>query len=133
MVGIPSAVNAAQEIIEEISPAPVQFKRTVTAKHVINRLKWGKPDLTIIDVRDRKSFNCERITGAVLVSTEHLIEEVHRLAENNRDLYVYGEGAQDTVNAAAQLDRAGFNRVSVIDNGLADWKTQGGPTEGRRS
>lgn len=132
MVGIPSAVNAAQEIAEELSPAPVQFKHTVTPKHVINRLKWGKPDLTIIDVRDRDSFNRERIMGAVLMSMENLISQMHQLAESNRDIYVYGASTQDTVNAAAQLDRAGFQRVAVLEDGLSAWKAAGGATEGRQ-
>jgi len=104
MVGLPSAINAVQELVEEISPAPVTFKRISSAKALKNRLDWGKPDLTIIDVRDRYAFNQERITGAVLVDLEHLIHQVNQMLEINRDIYIYGASEEDTINAASQLD-----------------------------
>lgn len=131
MVGLPSALNAAQEIAEEISPAPVTFKRISSATALKRRLDWGKPDLTIIDVRDRASFNQERITGAVLVELDNLIHRVNAMLEVNRDIYIYGADDEDTINAASQLDRAGFYRVAILDGGLAAWKSVKGATEGR--
>jgi len=131
MVGLPSAINAVQELVEEISPAPVTFKRISSAKALKNRLDWGKPDLTIIDVRDRYAFNQERITGAVLVDLEHLIHQVNQMLEINRDIYIYGASEEDTINAASQLDRAGFRRVAILEGGLKAWKAAKGPTEGR--
>ena len=133
MVGIPSAVNAAQEIAAEISPAPVGFDRIASAQDVIARLQWGRPDLTIIDVRDRTSFNTERITGAVLIDRDQLISQVSQLAEQNRDIYVYGQADQSIINAATQLDRAGFKRVAILEGGLSAWKSAQGPTEGRHA
>lgn len=133
MVGIPSAINAAQEIADEISPAPVRFKRTSSAKALKARLDWGKPDLTIIDVRDRDSFNGEHITGAVPIPLDKLVETVQPMLEQSRDIYVYGDSAEQTINAAAQLDRVGFDRVAVIDQGLTAWKQIQGPTEGRNA
>jgi rhodanese-related sulfurtransferase len=131
MVGLPSALNAAQEIAEEISPAPVTFKRVSSAQALKRRLNWGKPDLTIIDVRDRRYFNQERITGAVLVNINNLILQVDQMLETNRDIYIYGATTEDTINAAAQLDRAGFQRVAILEGGLQAWKSVSGPTEGR--
>jgi len=131
MVGLPSALDAAQEIAEEISPAPVTFKRISSATALKRRLDWGKPDLTIIDVRDRASFNQERITGAVLVDREDLIPQVNAMLEVNRDIYIYGADEKRVINAASQLDRAGFYRVAILEGGLAAWKAVKGPTEGR--
>lgn len=130
MVGLPSAVNAAQEIAEEISPAPVTFERISSPKDLKNRLNWGKPDLTIIDVRDRSDFNSERIMGAVPVPAEQVVRQMQQLAEFNRDIYVYGNSESDAINAAAQLDRAGFRRVAVLEGGLPMWKAIGGRIEG---
>lgn len=131
MVGIPDAISAAQEIAEELSPAPVTFKRTSSAKALKNRLDWGKPDLTIIDVRDRQSYNQERITGAMLVPADELVPHAQQTLETNRDIYVYGATDEATINAAAQLDTAGFHRVAILDGGLNAWKAAKGPTEGR--
>lgn len=131
MVGLPNALNAAQEIAEELSPAPVIFKRISSAKALKRRLNWGKPDLTIIDVRDRRSFNEERITGAVLIDVDRLIQQVDQMLEVNRDIYLYGASEEDAINAAARLDRAGFQRVAILEGGLTAWKAVKGPTEGR--
>lgn len=131
MVGLPNALNAAQEIAEELSPAPVIFKRISSAKALKRRLNWGKPDLTIIDVRDRRSFNEERITGAVLIDLDRLIQQVDQMLEVNRDIYLYGASEEDAINAAARLDRAGFQRVAILEGGLTAWKAVKGPTEGR--
>lgn len=131
MVGIPGAVNAVQEIAEELSPAPVFFRRTSSAKALINRLNWGKPDLTIIDVRDRQSYNQERITGAILMPIDTLLQQVQRTLEANRDIYIYGATDEATINAATRLDGAGFHRVAILDGGLNAWKAAKGPTEGR--
>lgn len=131
MVGLPDAVKAAQELSNELSPAPVTFKRVSSAQALKRRLNWGKPDLTIIDVRDRRSFNQERITGAIFVPPDELVRQVQNTLEVNRDIYVYGTNDGDTINAASQLDTAGFNRVAILEGGLQEWKLAQGPTEGR--
>jgi rhodanese-related sulfurtransferase len=133
MVGIPSAVNAVQEITAELSPAPVTFHRISSAKALKNRLDWGKPDLTIIDVRDRDSFNQEHITGAIWVPLDDLVTQIRQWLEFNRDIYLYSHADSDMINAAAQLDRAGFERVAILDAGLSGWKAVHGPTEGRQA
>lgn len=133
MVGLPSAISAVQEIATEVSPAPVQFKRAATAKHLKARLDWGEPALTIIDVRDRSSYNRDRITGAVSVPLDSLVQTVGQMAELDRDIYLYGESEGDAINAATKLDQAGFDRVSVLEGGLPAWKAVKGATEGQKA
>ncbi|RZM78697.1 rhodanese-like domain-containing protein [Leptolyngbya iicbica] len=131
MVGLPDAISATQELATELSPAPVTFNRVSSAKALKRRLDWGKPDLTIIDVRDRRSFNQERITGAILVSLDALVHQVKNTLETSRDIYIYGTDDGDIINAASQLDAAGFHRVAILEGGLQEWKLAQGPTEGR--
>lgn len=133
MVGLPDAISAAQEIATEISPAPVQFKSATTAKDLKARLEWGEPALTIIDVRDRTSYNRDRITGAVPVPVSDLVQTVGQMAALDRDIYIYGEAEGDAVNAAVKLDQAGFTRVSVLEGGLSAWKAIKGATEGQEA
>ncbi|NEP18428.1 MAG: rhodanese-like domain-containing protein [Leptolyngbya sp. SIO4C1] len=131
MTGITDAVDAVQEVAAEVTPVPATFDRVATAAEVKARLDWGEPALTIIDVRDRESFNNERIMGAVSMPLSELTDRIE--LESNRDIYVYGASESETAGAATQLEGAGFERVSAIEGGLSAWKAAGGPTEGRNA
>lgn len=133
MVGINEAVDAVQEIAAEITPVPATFDRVASASDLKARLNWGEPALTIIDVRDRESFNDMRITGAISLPIEVLTERASQTLEPNRDIYVYGETDEATMGAALQLHSAGFERVSALRGGLPAWKANQGPIEGRKA
>ncbi|MGP1386722.1 MAG: rhodanese-like domain-containing protein [Thainema sp.] len=94
------------------------------------RLEFGRPDLTILDVRDRKSFNQEHISGAIPAPLNQLPGLVRTILEPDRDIYLYGESDQETTLAANKLRSAGFNRVSELIGGLPAWKAIDGATEG---
>ena len=100
MSGIINAVDAVQEVAAEMSPAPATFESVSSAADLKARLDWGEPALTIIDVRDRDSFNNERIMGAISMPIEELTDRVGQTLEINRDIYVYGASDEATVGAA---------------------------------
>ncbi len=93
------------------------------------RLDWGKPALTIIDVRDRTEFNVSHIMGAVPMPLNEPAERVLAKLELDRDIYVYGETDEETAAGAAHLRKAGYQNVSEIRGGLAAWKAVGYPIE----
>lgn len=101
-------------------PTPVQPQsRAIDLK---NRLAWGEPALTIVDVRDRDAFNTTRIMGAISMPLSELVDRAQASLESNRDIYVYGETDEETTGAAAALREAGFTSVSELQGGLAAWK-----------
>ena len=132
MSGIIDAVDAAQEIAAEVTPVPASFDHVASATDLKARLDWGEPALTIIDVRDRESFNEERIMGAISLPIDELTERAGETLETERDIYVYGGSDEATAGAATQLHTAGFERVAAIEGGLSAWKSAGGATEGRK-
>jgi rhodanese-related sulfurtransferase len=101
-----------------------------SAQALKDRLQWGEPAFTILDVRDRTTFNQSRIMGAMPMSIDELPDRAKASLELNRDIYVYGENDEQSAQAAAKLREAGFERVSELRGGLAAWKAIGGPTEG---
>ena len=115
----------AKDKIEEVVPSAPDATPVSSAQALKERLDWGKPALTIIDVRDRESFIEEHITGAMLM------EDVTTLPGTNRDIYVYGNSNEETAEAANKLRQAGYESVSQLQGGLAGWKAIQGPTEGR--
>jgi rhodanese-related sulfurtransferase len=94
------------------------------------RLEWGQPGFTIIDVRDRLTYNHGHISGAISIPLDDLISRAKTALHKERHIYLYGEHDAHTAHAAETLRSAGFINVSEIQGGLAAWKKVGGATEG---
>ncbi|ACB49572.1 hypothetical protein cce_0221 [Crocosphaera subtropica ATCC 51142] len=123
----PPTVN--QTSLEQTLPIPPEQQMPVSSPQALKqRLEWGEPALTILDARDNESFLEEHITGAMLLE---FVEDSLSSMSDDRDIYVYADGEENAKQAAEKLRNKGFNRVSRIEGGLANWKSIAGPTEGR--
>jgi rhodanese-related sulfurtransferase len=99
--------------------------------HVVkSRLEWGEPAFTILDVRDRNTFNEGHIMGAMPMPIDELVKRAVPSLDKSRDIYVYAANEEEAAQAAQQLRSNGFEHVSQLIGGLAAWKAIGGPTEG---
>ncbi|WP_088242978.1 rhodanese-like domain-containing protein [Calothrix rhizosoleniae] len=103
---------------------------SVDVNDIISRLQWGQPALTIIDVRDRSTYNQGHIMGALPISIEELTSRAKASLNTQREIYLYGESDEQTADAVKKLQVAGFTNVSEITGGLAAWKNAGGAIEG---
>src|SRR5689334_3519376 len=91
--------------------------------HVLkSRLEWGEPAFTILDVRDRPTYNNGHIMGAITAPIENLVDIASSSLEKSRDIYVYGASDEQTSEAVNHLRSAGFVHVSELRGGLAAWK-----------
>ena len=113
-----------------IIPIPAPLKSQSRPYDLKERLDWGEPALTIIDVRDRDTFNISHIMGAVSLPMTELVARALINLELTRDLYVYGSTDEQTAEAATQLRTAGYQNVAELTGGLAAWKANGYPIEG---
>jgi rhodanese-related sulfurtransferase len=95
-----------------------------------SRLDWGQPGLTIIDVRDRNTYNHGHITGAISIPLDDLVSRAKSALHKQRHIYVYGEHDAHAAHAAQTLRTAGFSDVSELQGGLTAWTAVGGATEG---
>lgn len=95
-----------------------------------NRLDWGEPALTIVDVRDRTAFNTSHIMGAITMPLQELVTQARTSLEFIRDIYVYGETEAQTAEAASQLRAAGYQHIAELVGGLAAWKRAKYPIDG---
>ncbi|MGC9528758.1 MAG: rhodanese-like domain-containing protein [Limnospira sp.] len=109
------------------TPQTKSFKPQSKAGDLKTRLDWGEPALTIVDVRDRDSYNLSHIQGAIPMPMPTLPGRAMESLELERDIYVYGDTDEETAEAATQLREAGFKRVSELTGGLAAWKAVGYP------
>ncbi|TVP63977.1 MAG: rhodanese-like domain-containing protein [Leptolyngbya sp. LCM1.Bin17] len=108
-------------------PSPMQPESRVY--DLKERLDWGEPALTIIDVRDRSEFNNSHITGAISIPADGLLTAAPKCFESDRDLYIYSNADDESAIIADQLRQAGFSRVSILRGGVAAWKAAGFPVE----
>lgn len=93
------------------------------------RLDWGKPALTIIDIRERSEFLFSHISGAINMPLPELVDRVRVALEPSRDIYLYSDADEDTAAAAELLRQSGFRNVSELQGGLPAWKAMGFPIE----
>lgn len=131
MSEVEDAILKAKDKLPNVTPTPPsQQTPQSSAQALKQRLEWGEPAFTVLDVRERTAFNQSRILGAMTMPTEDLVDRAKSSLEPNRELYIYGETDEQSAEAANQLREAGFNSVSELRGGLAGWKAIGGPTEG---
>ena len=109
---------------------PASLKSKSRVYDLKERLDWGEPALTIIDVRSRDAFNTSHITGAVSLPLNQLVDQALINLESVRDIYVYGSTDEETATAAHLLKEAGYQNVAELVGGLVAWKAAGFPIEG---
>jgi rhodanese-related sulfurtransferase len=111
-----------------VIPEPIQDRAPVDS--LKKRLDWGEPALTIVDVRDRNTFNVSRIMGAIAMPMNELVIRARGSLELIRDIYVYGETDEQTAEAASKLREAGYQNIAELVGGLSAWKMAKYPIEG---
>lgn len=95
-----------------------------------SRLNWGEPGLTILDVRDRDLFEECHIQGAMNTPVATLPGSIQASLQVQRDIYVYGSNTEEATTAAQALRTAGFQKVAVLEGGLAAWQEIDGSIDG---
>lgn len=111
-------------------PLPKPLQPQSSPYDLKERLDWGEPALTILDVRNRETFNQQHITGAVTAPMKVLVTTAATNLEGDRDIYVYGNSDAHTAEAAELLRQAGFSKVAELKGGLSAWKAIKGSVEG---
>lgn len=109
---------------------PKALKAKSYVEDLKNRLDWGEPALTLIDVRSRDAFNISHIQGAISLPVGELVNRSLRNFEFIRDLYIYASNDEQTAEAITMLREAGYQSVAMLTGGLAAWKAAGYPIEG---
>lgn len=129
-MSIQDSIENAKNKMPEVTPTPPGLHKQATANELKSRLLWGEPALTIVDVRDRESFNACRIMGAVPMPMDGLVDSARNQLESNRDIYVYGANDEQAAQAADMLRQAGYRSVAELKGGLDEWMAIAGQTEG---
>jgi rhodanese-related sulfurtransferase len=92
------------------------------ATQLINR-----EDALMIDVRDPGEYEAGHILGARNVPLSRL--DSHELKRKDKTLILYAEAGDQASKAAAALRKQGFEKVLLLNGGIAAWKQAGLPVE----
>ncbi len=118
------------KLVDGIIPQEPPVEPRSDVHKLKSRLEWGEPAFTILDVRDRMTYNQGHIMGAMPMAMDKLVELASGSIAKSRDIYIHGANDEETAQAANLLRSAGFEHVSELTGGLPAWKAIGGPTEG---
>lgn len=131
MSNLPDQIESVKSTLTEPIPTPPDLEgKKATPHEILQRLNWGEPALTIVDVRDHEAFNKEHIQGAISMPADQFPQVAESSLQQKRDIYIYSDGDDRAAMAARQLREAGYVSVAEIDGGLAAWKAVGGAMDG---
>ncbi len=99
-----------------------------------NELLAGPEPPLILDVRERDEWDEGHIPGAIHIPRGNLESRVEQAApQKERPLVLYCASGNRSAFAAKSLGELGYESVSSLAGGFADWKRNGFPTKLPRS
>jgi rhodanese-related sulfurtransferase len=130
MSNVEDTIQDIKNKLPDVTPIPPGFHSVATAHELKSRLNFGEPALTILDLRDRESYNACRILGAMHLSMEGIRSGEKPSVAPNRDIYLYSDSDETTAATAERIRGMGFSNVAELQGGLDAWRSIGGAVEG---
>lgn len=92
------------------------------------RISQDKPDVIVLDVRERDAYNSGHIPGAQLLPRGQLELRINQeLPDPTRRIVTCCEFGRISTLAAATLRQMGFQRAVALDGGMRSWREAGYP------
>jgi len=116
----------------EMSHIPVP--NVITTQELKNRLDWGEPAITILDVRPAALYGESHLRGASSAPLDELEERVREITGRmesglDRQIIVYSDRDGLSGRAVARLVELGYLYVMDYVDGFSAWRSAGFPTE----
>lgn len=106
-------------------PTLFRSKHALSTLQATQLLNQGK--VSIVDVRTPEEFKGGHLPKSLNIPLDQLAARAGELGKTSPVLVVCAVGAR-AARGAAQLRRAGFDKVYVLDGGFNEWQSQGLPT-----
>lgn len=78
-------------------------------------------DATLLDIRDKQSFDAGSVTNALHVTNEN-VESVIATADKEKPLIIYCYHGNSSQGAADYFFNMGFKQAFSVDGGFEEWK-----------
>jgi glyoxylase-like metal-dependent hydrolase (beta-lactamase superfamily II)/rhodanese-related sulfurtransferase len=98
------------------------------------RIESGRPDLVLLDVRERDAFEAGHLAGALHIPRGQLELRVDRaLPDPTVRILTYCQYGKISTLAAATLRTLGYHRAVALDGGVEAWTKAGYPLQASTS
>ncbi len=100
--------------------------RSVSPQQLVDMV--NRENAVVVDVRDRKEYQAGHIVDALNIPSANLegrIDELKKYRE--RPIVVVCKMGQNAGTAGAMLRKQGFENVSKLSGGMAEWRNQNLP------
>lgn len=103
---------------------------TISVRDLKKKMDRGE-DFTLIDARQRLSFEREHIMGSISLPLADMPRKAKQILALDKEIIVYcgGPTCEVSQNAVEKLVEMGFKKVVRFKGGLQEWKVAGLPTE----
>jgi rhodanese-related sulfurtransferase len=99
---------------------------TISAQQLVDRV--NREGAVVVDVRDRKEFDAGHIVGAISIPFANLdtrVDELKKYAD--KPIIVACKMGQHSGEAGMRLRKSGYQNVSRLAGGMAEWQNQNLP------
>ncbi len=115
--------------VEQMISAAAQRISFMSQEEVLRRIQSDCPGITLLDVRERDSFQRSHLQGARLIPRGQLELRVDELLPDpTARIVVYCQFGKISTLAAATLRDMGFTRAIAMEQGMETWLEKGYPT-----
>ena len=115
--------------VEQMISEAAQRISFMSQEEVLRRIANDDPGITLLDVRERDSFQRGHISGALLIPRGQLELRVDELLPDpTARIVVYCQFGKISILAAATLRDMGFSRAIAMAQGMQTWLEKSYPT-----
>lgn len=83
----------------------------------------NRDEAVVVDIRDRKDFNEGRLTGAINIPLNSLKSRASELKKHGeKQIIIVDKMGQHSAMAVKMLNGEGFQNVTRLNGGVAEWK-----------
>ena len=117
-------LNLQQIMFKPFSLSKVKKVTIDTVKEAADK----KFDAVIVDVRMPVEYAQGHIDGSLLLPLPELVENLSKIPDKTKKVYVYCRRGIRSANAAEQLKSLGYTDVHSMSGGIEAWIEKGYPT-----
>ncbi|MDZ7670269.1 MAG: rhodanese-like domain-containing protein [Gammaproteobacteria bacterium] len=100
--------------------------RSVSPQQLVDMV--NRENAVVVDVRDRKEYQAGHIVDAANIPSANLESRIDELKKHReRPIVVVCKMGQNAGTAGAALRKHGFENVSKLSGGMAEWRNQNLP------
>jgi rhodanese-related sulfurtransferase len=120
---------SGSKTVDQLIGAAAERISFMSLEEVNRRLQSADPGITLLDVRERDSYEAGHIPGAILIPRGQLELRVNELLPDpTARIVVYCQFGKVSVLATATLRDMGFTRAIALEEGFERWLENGYPT-----